>query len=44
MNKFFSGVSLYAQSVSTTEPSASDIKVRLPKLEIKKFTGNILEW
>ena len=44
LNKFFSGVSLYALSVSTTEPSASDIKVRLPKLEIKKFAGNILEW
>ena len=44
LNKIFSGVSLHALSVSTTEPSASDIKVRLPKLEIKNFSENILEW
>ena len=43
LNKIPSTVSLRAPSVSTTEPSASDIKVRLPKLEIKKFNGNILE-
>ena len=44
MNKIPSTVSLCAPPVSTTESSASDIKVRLPKLEIKKFYGNILEW
>ena len=43
-NKIPSTVSLRAPSVSTTELSASGIKVRLPKLEIKKFNGNILEW
>ena len=36
-------IPLSAQSVSTAEPSPSDIKVRLWKLEIKKFNGNILE-
>ena len=41
LNKIPSTVSLRSPSVSTTEPSASDIKVRLPKLEIKKFNGNI---
>ena len=44
LNKIHSTVSLRAPSVSTIEPSASDIKVRLPKLEIKNFNGNILEW
>ena len=44
LNKNFSAVSLRAMSVSTTEPSASDIKVRPPKLEIKNFSENILEW
>ena len=43
LNKIPSTASLRAPSVSTTELSASDIKVRLPKLEIKKFNGNILE-
>ena len=43
-NKIPSTVSLRAPSVSTTELSASGIKVRLPKLEIKKLNGNILEW
>ena len=43
LNKIPSTVSLRAPSVSTTELSASDIKVRLPKLEITKFNGNILE-
>ena len=37
LNKIPSTVSLRSPSVSTTEPSASDIKVRLPKFEIKKF-------
>ena len=40
LNKIPSTVSLRAPSVSTTEPLASDIKVRLLKLEIKRF--NIL--
>ena len=44
LNKIPSAVSVRAPSDSTTEPSASDIKVRLPKLEINKFNGNILEW
>ena len=35
LNKIPSSVSFHAPSVSTTETSASDIKVRLPKLEIK---------
>ena len=36
LNKIPSSASLRAPSVSTTELSASDIKVRLPKLENKK--------
>ena len=32
LNKIPSTVSLRSPSVSTTEPSASDIKVRLPKV------------
>ena len=44
LNKIPSTVSVCAPSVSTTESSASDITVRPPKLEIKKFNGNILEW